>query len=433
MVNGWFDRLFSATKQRTWSEQEEHAQAGETKKDYIWNSAGLAIWGMMFPLFTIFVTQRCGTELAGMFSLAFVTSQVLMIIANFGVRTYQASDVQERHTFFEYQIARWVTCIIMLLVGLFYFGLRGYTGDMYFISLGILLFRFFDCLSDVYEGRLQQKDKLYLAGISQTLRSAISFIAFSIFLLIFGNVGLASVVFAIASGAVFLLFTLPITLFETKRSYVLRFKSLMAIFKQCSPLFLVMFLYTFVDSIPNFSIDALLDYTNQLYFNTLYFPAQFVLLLSSFIYKPLILRLADVWADSSMRQNFGKLVVRIACAIAGVTAVALVFFATLGIPLFGLLYGIDFESMRALCLTMIVAGGITGGIDFLYQLMTITRNQTAIIRAYFIALIIAIIASILLILIFGLTGAVLTYLATMCVLFILLSIEYRNIWTKVVR
>ena len=429
-MNAWFDRLFSATKQHTWSEQEEHAGAGETKKDYIWNSIGLALWGMMFPLFTILVTQRCGTELAGMFSLAFVTSQVLMIVANFGVRTYQASDTQERHSFFEYQVARWVTCIIMLVVGLLYFGIRGYTADMYFISLGILLFRCVDCLSDVYEGRLQQKDKLYLAGISQTLRSAISFIAFSIFLLIFGNVGLASMVFAIAAAAVFLFFTLPITLFETKRSYVLRFNSFVAIFKQCWPLFLVMFLYTFVDSIPNFTIDALLDYTNQLYFNTLYFPAQFVLLLSSFIYKPLILRLADVWSDQSMRKNFGKLVFRIALAIVAVTALALVFFAILGIPLFGLLYGIDFESMRTLCLIMIMAGGITGGIDFLYQLMTITRNQTAIIRAYFIALVIAVVASIVLILIFGLTGAVLTYLITMCVLFVLLTVEYKHIWER---
>ena len=424
VVNAWFDRLFTATREGTWSEQEAVAQAGETKMDYIWNSVGLAVWGMMFPLFTMLVTQLSGAERAGMFSIAFVTSQVLMVVANFGVRAYQASDTGERHSFLEYQVARWISCAAMVGVGLAFFSLRGYTGEMQAICIGILVYRAIDCLGDVYEGRLQQKDKLYLAGISQTVRSAAAFVVFALLLVAFGNLGVASVGMAVAAAASFALLTLPLTLFETKGSHILRPASLAAIFRQCWPLFAALFLYTFTDNMAKFAIDGLLDYSSQLYFNALYFPAQFVLIVGGFVYKPLIVRMADAWADAGQRRAFGGFVRRIAFAIAGITVGALVFFAAAGIPLFGLLYGLDFESMRALCLTMIVAGGFTGGIDFLYQVMTVIRNQGAIIRSYLVAFAVAAGSSIVFILLFGLAGAVASYLVTMAVLFVLLVVGY---------
>ena len=37
------------------------------------------------------------------------------------------------------------------------------------IGLGVYLYKVIDGVADVYEGRLQQADKLYLAGMSQTL------------------------------------------------------------------------------------------------------------------------------------------------------------------------------------------------------------------------------------------------------------------------
>jgi O-antigen/teichoic acid export membrane protein len=118
---------------------------------------------------------------------------------------------------------------------------------------------------------------------------------------------------------------------------------------------------------------------------------------------------------------------RVALSIAGVTLGALVFFALAGIPLFGVLYGIDFESMRVLCLLMIVAGGFTGGIDFLYQVMTVVRNQNAIIRSYLVAFVVALCTSVALVFLLGLPGAVFAYLATMAVLFFSLVVEYLRV------
>ena len=133
----------------------------------------LGAWGMVFPILTVVVTQLVGVEQAGMFSLAFVTGTLLMILANYGVRTYQVSDVTEEHSFSDYQINRLITCAFMVLVGVAYCMVRGYESQMFTISLGVYLYKMVDGLADVYEGRLQQVDKLYLSGVSQAFRTCL--------------------------------------------------------------------------------------------------------------------------------------------------------------------------------------------------------------------------------------------------------------------
>ena len=68
------------------------------------------------------------------------------------------------------------------------------------MSLGVYLYKAVDALADVYEGRLQQVDKLYLAGISQAFRSAAALIGFSLALLITRNVGVSSIVMAVIAA-----------------------------------------------------------------------------------------------------------------------------------------------------------------------------------------------------------------------------------------
>ena len=177
--------------------QEQYA-AHRTTRDYVWNSIGIGAWGMVFPILTVVVTQLVGVEQAGMFSMAFVTGMLLMYLANYGVRTYQVSDLDERHSFSDYQLNRWITCAIMVAVGFAYCSIRGYASDMFTISLGVYMYKMVDGLADVYEGRLQQVDKLYLAGISQAFRSIVVLVVFSLALLVTHNLAVACIVMAVA-------------------------------------------------------------------------------------------------------------------------------------------------------------------------------------------------------------------------------------------
>lgn len=323
-IGQWWNRLLGAAKDGSFSDQDEMYASHRTSRDYICNMFGIATWGMVFPVLTVVITQLTNAELAGMFSLAFITATLLMMIGNYGVRTYQVSDIDERHSFADYEVNRFITCALMMVVGVGYCMVRGYGGDMLTISIGVYFYRMIDALADVYEGRLQQQDKFYLAGISQAVRSVLVVLFFSLALLITRNVGVASIVMAVVAALTFVFLTFPLGLIETPKSPRCTFESVVVIFKQCFPLFLAVFLFNLIESMPKFVMEGVLPYDSQLYFNALYFPAQGIMLAIQLVYKPLLVRLTKEWADPSRRKRFDLAflaMMGVVLAFTGVTAV----------------------------------------------------------------------------------------------------------------
>lgn len=427
LANQWFNRVMGAVSSGSLEDQEEEYAAHRTTRDYIWNSVGVGAWGLVFPILTIVATQLAGTEQAGMFSMAFVTGTLLMIIANFGVRTYQVSDVEERHSFNDYQINRWLTCVLMVLIGVIYCTIRGYDSTMFYISIGVYFYKMIDGLADVYEGRLQQVDKLYLGGISQTIRSITVIVVFSALLLITQNMVVASFGMAIAALATFIAVTFPLALLESPKSQKWSVASVASLFKNCAPLFVALFLYAVIDNMPKFVMESILSYDNQLYFNVLYFSAQGILLTVQLVYKPLLVRMATVWGDPSKRHQFNLIIIGILALIVVVAFAVLIVMGWIGIPIMSFLYGVDFEQFRGLCYIMIAAGAITAAIDFLYQVITIMRRQKDVMKLYIVTVFFAIFVPILLVMFAGLAGAVISYLIVMSILLVLLGWEYLRI------
>lgn len=427
LVGNWWNRLIGAVYSGSLSSQTEQYAAHNTTRDYIWNSVGLGAWGVVFPILSIVTTQLVGVEQAGRFSMAFVTGTLLLFIANYGVRTFQVSDIAEKHSFADYQANRVITCIVMMFVGILYCQLRGYDPQMFTLCMGMFVYRAIDGLADVYEGRLQQMDKLYLAGISQAIRSAAVIIAYSVLILITKSIGTAGIAMAVASVASFVLLTLPLTYFETPKSAKLSISSVKDLFVQCFPLFVALFLYNLIDNMPKFSMEGVLSYDNQLYFNALFSPAHIIIMVIGFIYKPQLMRLAEIWADPKRRGRFDLIVLAVLAIIVALTFGVAAFMGTIGIPIMSFLYGVDFEQFRGLAYVMVATGGVCAAIDFLYQIITVLRRQKAVTRVYLLTLGFSLFVPPLLIGFTGLPGAVLGYLIVMCILLVLLVTEYLSI------
>ena len=426
-VEAWCSRVLGAVSGDGLAEQEAEYASGRTTRDYVWNTVGVGLWGMVFPVLTIVVTQLAGAEQAGMFSLAFVTALLLMFVGNYGVRNFQASDLDEEYSFADYQVNRVLTVVIMLVAGITYCKFRGYTDQMWLMSLGVYLYKAVDALADVYEGRLQQVDKLYLAGISQAFRSAAALIGFSLALLITRNVGVSSIVMAVIAALTFVVFTFPLAQLETPKSRSANAKRVIGLLKQCFPLFVALFMYNLIDNMPKFVMEGVLSYDNQLYYNALYFPAHAILLTSGFIYKPMLLKMANAWADPAKRKKFDLIIVVMFVVIVGITVVVAGAMSWFGLAIMSFLYGIDFEQYRGLCFVMLAAGGVTAGIEFLYQVITVLRRQRAVTKLYLITFGFSLFVPVLLVNFTGLPGAVIGYLIVMCILLVLLVSEYASI------
>ena len=425
-ISSWWDRLLGIVMEGKLDEQRDMYASHRTTRDYVWNSVGTGLWGMVFPLLTIVCTQLVGAEQAGMFSMAFITGLLLMFVGNYGVRTYQLSDLDEQHSFSDYQINRVITCILMMLLGYGYCLVRGYDDTMFLICMGVYFYKMVDALADVYEGRLQQVDKLYLAGISQAFRSVVAVAVFSAFLFVTRNLAVASIAMAVAAALSFVVLTLPLAFLETPKSRRSSLGSVGELFKQCFPLFIALFMYNLIDNMPKFVMEGMLPYENQLYFNALYFPAHALLLTVQVVYKPQLVRIANVWAQAK-RKRFDIIIVAMLLLVLCLTVALMFIMSTVGIPVLGLLYGIDFEDYRGLSLIMVAAGGVTAAIDFLYQIVTVLRKQGSVMKLYLVTFGFSLFIPLLLIGFTQLPGAVLSYLIVMSILLVLLVWEYLRI------
>lgn len=427
LANAWWSRLIDAVYGGGFSAQQAEYESGETRRDYLWNTIGTGAWGMVFPVLTIVATQLAGTDQAGRFSMAFAAGTLLMFLSNYGVRTFQVSDIEEANSFASYQLNRWITSVIALVVGLLYCTVRGYGPEMLMLSMGVYVCKIVDGLADVYEGRLQQADKLYLAGISQALRSIAAMAAFSVLLLLTRSTAIAAVGMAIAAVATLALVSIPLALLETEASRRWDIQEVGGLFRHCFPLFSALFLFNLIESIPKFAMEGMLAYDNQLYFNALFFPAQGILLAAGFLYKPQLLRLANIWSNPRRRKRFDLIVLAMAGVIALLTAGTLFFMAWLGIPIMSFMYGVDFEKFRTAAYLMIIAGGVSAAIDFVYAVITVLRHQSSATKPYLITFAFALVVPAALIFIMGLNGAVIGYLASMSLLMVLLAIAYYRI------
>ncbi len=186
-------------------------------------------------------------------------------------------------------------------------------------------------------------------------------------------------------------------------------------------------MFNLIENMPKFVMEGMLPYDNQLYFNALYFPAQGILITAQLVYKPLIVRMAGVWQDPSKRRKFDLILVGMMLLVVAITAVNVMVMAWIGIPIMGFLYGIDFEQFRGLLYTMLVAGGVTAAIDFLYQVVTVMRRQKDVTTLYVVTFGFSLFIPLLLVSFTGLPGAILSYLIVMSILFVLLVWEYLRI------
>lgn len=423
IIDLWRRRLRTAVRQG-WEDGPHLYESGRSSQDYLMNTLGSIAWGTMFPLLTVVAAQLSGAERAGQFTLAFTTATLLLYLGNYGVKTYQVSDIEEAESFASYQLQRVLTCSLMLLVGILYCVVRRYDQEMLLICVGAYAYRVVDALADVYEGRLQQQDKLYLAGISAAVRSVLGDIVFTLLLLVTRNLVVASIGLGVSALASFLVLTLPLTLLETPRSRSWSAIEVRELFAECFPTFLALFLFALIENLPKYAMEGVLPYESQVYFSAICFPAQAMLMIVGFIYKPQVVRLATLWSHANRRHLFDLVVIGMLVVCVGVTLGGLAFARWVSVPLNTVLYAMDFEPYRRMQYLMVIAGGLTAAIDFLYQIITILRRQAAATGLYLATTLLVALASVALVRILGFDGAVWAYLSAMTLLLVALSIVY---------
>lgn len=357
------------------------------KSAFVWNSASAMLNSFQTVIILMVISRIDNITDAGTFVIAYAVANLLIMIGRYGIRQYQASDIKEQFSFSEYFILRIFSTILMIFISIIYIAslyLSGsYDAEKSIVVILICCVRAVDAFEDVFHGLFQQQGRLDIAGKILTFRYLFYIVEYMLLYYFTHNLILTSVICLLTTIIFFILLNGSVIKSFNYTKKTPEKTHIIELLKDCFPLFISTFLMAYVGNAPKYSIDIVLSSHDQAQFNYIFMPVFVISLLSTFIYQPMINRLAIIWNEKKLRR-FWSLILRQTIIIAVLTVFALVCGYWLGIPVLSLLYGVNLDSYKAALLILLLGGGALALVNFFTMVITITRYQRHLIWGYLI-------------------------------------------------
>ena len=396
---------------------------------YVWNALNAMLSACECPVALMFITRISGMNDAGVFSIAFAVASLMLYIGLYGLRRFQASDLNEEFKFADYNGMRFITCGVMMLAcfGYCVYGraFNGYSFEKAAVMLLVCVLKLVQAYTDVVHGNMQQKGRLDVAAKSSAVRYVLEVVAIVVTMIITKNLLMSVAVSAVVSIVVMMLTTMAAGR-KYCDTYVPRFGAaeIKTLTIDGFPLFASLFLNMYICNAPKYAIDKYLTEEIQAAYNLIFMPAFMVMLLSNFIFNPIVKSYAELWLSDSVEQHkeLWKKIRAQMLFVLGLTVLGLAVAATIGIPVLSLIFGTDLSDYKTeLCIVMI-GGGALGYANYFSTVITIIREQKSMIACYGIAAIFAYVLSGILVKSQGIFGASVMYAIIMTVLAVLLAV-----------
>lgn len=391
------------------------------KKAFLWNMIGSTCYSGSSFLYLLVVTRICGAQLAGFFSLSYATAQLLLQVGRYGVRTYQATDLNRKYSFSEYKLSRVITCSLMMLFGIIY-SAYSFTGEYIIISTFVIMMKMIDAVEDVFHGNLQQNYHVEQMGKALAIRNVYSAVFFTGILLVTKNLYLTCVATAVTS----LILCLGVNSWfarkygdaATKNSKKL--SHVLELLKICTPMFIGTFLSLLLYNVPKYAMANVMTDEYQTYYSILFMPSFVITLMCEFVFKPTITTIAELWWENNLKK-FVMYVLRIIAIILVCCAGIVVGGHLIGRTLLEIIYGVDLSPYKMQFIVLLTGGGIGAEVYMIYNILIAIRWGKCMLPVYSITAIITIAAARAMVNQWGIMGASLNYLLSCSILFVLFA------------
>lgn len=414
--------------------KKSHMQKQDNlKKNYIWNTLGTTFLSFNSLLFMIIVTRINGIEDGGIFSFSYASACIVNAIALFCGRTYQVTDDNKEVSEATYINTRILTCVIGAVLSLGFVLINHYNPGKASIFLALCVLKCIEALSDAFYGVLQKRELLYIAGKSMSYKSLLGLIGFGIIDFYTRNLYM-SCMFLVVLNIVFLI------TYEgrhahkyVKFQYGLKKRESLTLIKRSWYTFAFTLIITLIINIPRYIIDRLLDSEAQAIYGILSMPATFIMLFGQFVLQPSLTSLVE-HREKGLKIEFQRTVRRIVLSIFGVLIIVLPAAYYIGVPLLGMIYGVDLFAYRWLLLGVIVGGAFYASSTVLLNAL-ITMHSTKIQLILQLCMFaVSLVISISVIQWKGLVGSIVSYMLILILqfisYFILYEIELRKSFKK---
>lgn len=391
------------------------------KKAFLWNMIGSTSYSVSSFLYLMVVTRICGVAPAGFFSLSYATAQLLLTVGRYGMRTYQATDLEQKYLFSEYGISRVLTCALMMLFGIIY-SAWSFSGEYIIISCFVILMKMVDAVEDVFHGNFQQTYHVEIMGKMLAARNIYSAVYFTGALLVTHSLAFTCTSTALTSLALCLvinyIFTVKYPGEATGPARDPKFVNVWELLKICTPLFVGTFLSLLLYNIPKYAMASVMTDEYQTYYSVLFMPSFVITLMCEFVFKPTITTIAELWWKDDIRK-FSLYVLRIIAIILTCGGVIIVAGHLLGRTLLEIIYGVDLSPYKLHFIVLLIGGTVGAGVYMMYNILIAIRKGGCIIVVYAITALLTIFPAKLMVQKWGIMGASLNYLYSCSTLFLL--------------
>lgn len=310
-------------------------------------------------LVSIVIVNVSGLDDAGYFGVALTLTSVFYMVASYGIRSYQISDLKPLFRDIDYIAARIVTTLVGFVGCMLYSVLSGYNQKQLII---IGLYMFFKCceaLYDVLHGIWQKSDKLTMVGISLLIKAVVGIISFLVPYVISGNLIMGLLCMAIS--AVVLLgcdYFYSAAKFQVSGFWKSDFKSISTLLKATFVMMVLILCAPALPALPRIILERTAGREILGIYTSLATPTTLISAFASTVFLPLIPRYTVAYHSGNSKE-IAKLIATSTTIMLGIGCVACVAVHFLGHWAVNLVYGeevaVHYELMHGVIVSTVLA------------------------------------------------------------------------------
>lgn len=384
-------------------------------QSYIWYSLGGVLNAGQSAILLMVISRTNSIEDAGIFAIGYAIACLALSVGNYGIRNFQATDVNDNYDFHTYLTTRLITDIAMLILIGFYV-VKGlfileYSIDKCLVIILLGISKLIDSIEDVFHGMYQKKGRLDVAGRCLTTRYIILLFSYIFGLVLFHNLVLATFI-SVLFSLIYFVFTISVTIGDFHEKIELRFgdKNIIKLLVDCVSLFAGGFFALYIANAPKYAIDAHRTEVEQACFNYIFMPVYVINLLNTFIYQPMLTQMADMYAKN-FRKEFYRVFFKQIMYITLLFICMIVGGWFLGIPILSILYNTKLDEYKVAFMVLLIGSGFLATEGYVASVIVLMRKQSYLLIGYGISTLTALFCSNHVVMNYGVIGAAVLYSA----------------------
>ncbi len=402
-------------------------------KGFIWNALYAGINALQSAVFLFVVSRTRMLSDAGIVTFGFTLAALAMILARYGIRNYQVTDVHEEFSFLDYFRVRLITVVGTLLFFTIFLlcmiVLGKYSLYKGCIILELIAFKLIDAFEDVYVGRFQQKGRLEVGAKIASVRILGSTVIVFLLLWIVDSIPiclLIGIIISVIIDFIMLSQAKRIVPLVSKENYVSRCKRLLVI---ALPLCIGTALHNYIGNAPKYLVDLYISDDVQAISGYVMMPMFIISIINVFFMQPMVKNLGDAW-NTGGRLRIRRMIICQLLVIITASLIVLGLGVWFGLRILSWIFKVDLRGYRNEFCELMVGGMFYTISAYMIVLLTTIRKQKWIIAGCLFSIVIYLLFGHGAIYEFGFSGATLLYIISNLAMLLVYICTFWHAWKK---